>query len=114
MSPICQYSAIDGSANDWHLQHLASLSLSGAGVVIFECLTGERPTEAENLGQVLKKVLSANFPSLAEKFPGCPEDLAELRAAIELPNLNVSELGTDAYATVGAAFDTARRQLVEH
>jgi 2,4-dienoyl-CoA reductase-like NADH-dependent reductase (Old Yellow Enzyme family) len=36
VSPMCQYSAVDGSANDWHLQHLGSLSLSGAGVVIVE------------------------------------------------------------------------------
>jgi 2,4-dienoyl-CoA reductase-like NADH-dependent reductase (Old Yellow Enzyme family) len=36
VSPMCQYSAVDGAANDWHLQHLASLSLSGAGVVIVE------------------------------------------------------------------------------
>jgi 2,4-dienoyl-CoA reductase-like NADH-dependent reductase (Old Yellow Enzyme family) len=33
---MCQYSAVDGSANDWHLQHLGSLSLSGAGVMIVE------------------------------------------------------------------------------
>ena len=36
VSPMCQYSAVDGSANDWHLRHLALLSLSGAGVVIVE------------------------------------------------------------------------------
>ena len=36
VSPMCQYSAVDGSANDWHLQHLMSLSFSGAGVVIVE------------------------------------------------------------------------------
>ena len=36
VSPMCQYSAEDGSANDWHLQHLGSLSLSGAGLVIVE------------------------------------------------------------------------------
>jgi 2,4-dienoyl-CoA reductase-like NADH-dependent reductase (Old Yellow Enzyme family) len=36
VSPMCQYSAVDGSANDWHLQHLGSLSLSGAGMVIVE------------------------------------------------------------------------------
>jgi 2,4-dienoyl-CoA reductase-like NADH-dependent reductase (Old Yellow Enzyme family) len=34
VSPMCQYSAQDGTANDWHLQHLASLSLSGAALVI--------------------------------------------------------------------------------
>jgi 2,4-dienoyl-CoA reductase-like NADH-dependent reductase (Old Yellow Enzyme family) len=36
VSPMCQYSAVDGSANDWHQQHLGSLSLSGAGMVIVE------------------------------------------------------------------------------
>ena len=36
VSPMCQYSAQDGVANDWHLQHLGSLSLSGAALVIVE------------------------------------------------------------------------------
>src|SRR5665213_3894703 len=36
VSPMYQYSAEDGSANDWHLQHLGSLSLSGAGLLIVE------------------------------------------------------------------------------
>ncbi|MGE0257758.1 MAG: NADH:flavin oxidoreductase/NADH oxidase [Alphaproteobacteria bacterium] len=36
VSPMCQYSAEEGAANDWHLQHLGSLSLSGAGLVIVE------------------------------------------------------------------------------
>ncbi len=36
VSPMCQYSADDGSASDWHIQHLASLGLSGAGLVIVE------------------------------------------------------------------------------
>ena len=36
VSPMCQYSAEDGSATDWHIQHLASLGLSGAGLVIVE------------------------------------------------------------------------------
>src|SRR5438876_6460095 len=36
VSPMCQYSAVDGAANDWHLQHLGSLSLSGARLVIVE------------------------------------------------------------------------------
>ncbi|HEY8211402.1 MAG TPA: bifunctional serine/threonine-protein kinase/formylglycine-generating enzyme family protein [Myxococcaceae bacterium] len=53
-----------------------------AGVVLYECLTGERPTEAENLGQVLKKVLSANFTPLSEKLPSCPEELSALVKAM--------------------------------
>lgn len=36
VSPMCQYSARDGSMTDWHLQHLMSLALSGAGMVTFE------------------------------------------------------------------------------
>ena len=36
VSPMCQYSAEDGAANDWHLQGLGSLSLSGAALVIVE------------------------------------------------------------------------------
>ena len=36
VSPMCQYSAENGAAADWHLQHLGSLSLSGAGLVIVE------------------------------------------------------------------------------
>jgi len=36
VSPMCQYSAQDGTMNDWHLQHLMSLALSGAGLVTFE------------------------------------------------------------------------------
>src|SRR5499433_108757 len=41
VSPMCQYSAENGVANDWHLQHLGSLSLSGAGLVIVEQMAVE-------------------------------------------------------------------------
>ena len=34
--PMCQYSAIDGLVNDWHLVHLAGLARGGAGLVIVE------------------------------------------------------------------------------
>ena len=30
VAPMCQYSAIDGSATDWHMMHLGHLSVSGA------------------------------------------------------------------------------------
>lgn len=36
VSPMCQYSAEDGSATDWHLMHLGNLSVSGFGLVITE------------------------------------------------------------------------------
>jgi 2,4-dienoyl-CoA reductase-like NADH-dependent reductase (Old Yellow Enzyme family) len=42
VSPMCQYSAVDGSATDWHLIHLGSLALSGAGLLCLEA-TGVSP-----------------------------------------------------------------------
>lgn len=36
VSPMCQYSAEDGFANDWHLVHLGARASGGAGVVIAE------------------------------------------------------------------------------
>ncbi len=36
VSPMCQYSAVDGAANDWHLVHLGSFARGGAGLVIAE------------------------------------------------------------------------------
>ena len=36
VAPMCQYSAVDGNAQDWHLIHLGNLSLSGAGLLVIE------------------------------------------------------------------------------
>lgn len=36
ISPMCQYSAIDGFANDWHLVHLGSRAVGGAALIIQE------------------------------------------------------------------------------
>jgi 2,4-dienoyl-CoA reductase-like NADH-dependent reductase (Old Yellow Enzyme family) len=36
VSPMCQYSAVDGNASAWHFAHLGSLALSGAGLVCVE------------------------------------------------------------------------------
>lgn len=36
VSPMCQYSAIDGNATEWHMAHLSSLALSGAGMLCLE------------------------------------------------------------------------------
>jgi 2,4-dienoyl-CoA reductase-like NADH-dependent reductase (Old Yellow Enzyme family) len=36
VSPMCQYSSVDGFANDWHLVHLGSRAAGGAGVVVME------------------------------------------------------------------------------
>src|SRR5208283_3672147 len=36
VSPMCQYSATDGVANDWHFVHLGSRAVGGAGLVCVE------------------------------------------------------------------------------
>lgn len=36
VSPMCQYSAIEGLPNAWHLQHLGSRAVGGAGLVFTE------------------------------------------------------------------------------
>ncbi len=46
VAPMCQYSADDGVANDWHMTHLGMLANSGAGLLILEA------THVERLGRI--------------------------------------------------------------
>ena len=41
IAPMCQYSADNGDATDWHLIHLGQLALSGAGLLIIEATAVE-------------------------------------------------------------------------
>ena len=36
VSPMCQYSSVDGYANDWHFAHLAARAVGGAALVFTE------------------------------------------------------------------------------
>lgn len=36
VAPMCQYSANDGCMTDWHLMHLGSMAIAGAGAVVIE------------------------------------------------------------------------------
>lgn len=42
VAPMCQYSADDGSASDWHLFHWMNLAMSGAGMITVEMTNVER------------------------------------------------------------------------
>lgn len=42
ISPMCQYSARDGLANDWHFAHLARFALGGAGLIFVEATAVKR------------------------------------------------------------------------
>jgi 2,4-dienoyl-CoA reductase-like NADH-dependent reductase (Old Yellow Enzyme family) len=46
VSPMCQYSADDGAANDWHFTHINSLALSGAAMFCIEA------THVEPIGRI--------------------------------------------------------------
>ena len=46
VSPMCQYSAEDGSATDWHFTHINNLSLSGAAMFCIEA------THVEAIGRI--------------------------------------------------------------
>ncbi len=41
VSPMCQYSSVDGFASDWHLVHLGSRAVGGAGLVLMEATAVE-------------------------------------------------------------------------
>ena len=42
LSPLCQYSADAGMANDWHRVHLGTRAAGGAGLVMTEAAAAER------------------------------------------------------------------------
>ena len=46
VAPMCQYSAVDGEANDWHFTHINSLALSGAALFCIEA------THVEAIGRI--------------------------------------------------------------
>ncbi len=52
VSPMCQYSAADGMADDWHLVHLGSRAVGGAGIVFVEAtaVTAEGRISPGDLG----------------------------------------------------------------
>ena len=52
VSPMCQYSAVDGVATDWHLVHLGSRAVGGAGLVMTEAtaVSPEGRISPEDLG----------------------------------------------------------------
>src|SRR5271157_4135243 len=46
VAPMCQYSAENGEANDWHFTHINTLSLSGAAMFCIEA------THVEAIGRI--------------------------------------------------------------
>ena len=69
VSPMCQYSAENGSANDWHLLHLGSLAVGGAGLLMIEA------TAVAAAGRITQGCLGlysdANEAALARVVAAC-------------------------------------------
>ena len=68
VSPMCEYSSVDGFANNWHLVHLGSRAVGGAGLIFTEATAvspGGRITP-DDLG--IWKDEHINFLSIITKF----------------------------------------------
>jgi 2,4-dienoyl-CoA reductase-like NADH-dependent reductase (Old Yellow Enzyme family) len=69
VAPMCQYSADDGSATDWHMMHLPNLAVSGAGLLMIEA------TGVEAIGRISPGCLGlysdANETALARVLKAC-------------------------------------------
>lgn len=48
------------------------------GLIIHECLTGRRPTEADNFGQIMKLITTGGIPPLANVVRDVPADVSEI------------------------------------
>jgi 2,4-dienoyl-CoA reductase-like NADH-dependent reductase (Old Yellow Enzyme family) len=79
--PMCQYSAEEGSATDWHLIHLGQLAISGAGLLIVEA------TAVSQEGRITSGDLGlyndANEAALA-RVVGAARKLSDIPLAIQL------------------------------
>lgn len=79
---MCQYSASDGSATAWHLQHWAQLGYSGAGLVVVEA------TAVERRGRISHGCLGlysdANEATIAEALASARRFAGNTRFGIQL------------------------------
>ena len=84
LSPMCQYCAINGYADDWHLVHLGKFALGGMGVVFTEA------TAVEERGRISYGDLgiwSDNF------LPGLKRIADFVRAQGALPGIQIAHAG---------------------
>lgn len=89
LSPMCQYSSVDGAANSWHVVHLGSRAVGGAGLVFTEAsaVTAEGQRRATLGGRKQRLALDeggwpAVAPSPVPFKPGDPAPEALTTAGI--------------------------------
>ncbi|TRX38047.1 NADH:flavin oxidoreductase/NADH oxidase [Flavobacterium sp. ZT3R18] len=92
ISPMCQYSAEDGFANDWHLVHLGSRATGGSGLIIQEAtaVSPEARISPSDLGlwsdDHIEKLQSiTKFISSQDSVPGIQLAHAGRKASVSSP-----------------------------
>ena len=103
VSPMCQYSSHDGMASDWHLVHLGSRAVGGAGAVIVEAtaVTPEGRISPQDMGlwkdeqvEPLRRV--ATFVAAQGAVPGIQIAHAGRKAGVAPPWLGGAAVPLDA------------------
>ncbi|HLR68163.1 MAG TPA: NADH:flavin oxidoreductase/NADH oxidase [Virgibacillus sp.] len=87
VSPMCQYSAEDGVPNDWHLVHLGSRAVGGAGLVIAEA------TAVEPRGRISPEDLGIYSDKHTEAFQRITQFIKEQGA---VPGIQIAHAGRKA------------------
>lgn len=92
ISPMCQYSAVDGFANDWHLVHLGSRASGGVGLIIQEAtaVSPEARISPADLGiwkdEHIDKLKAINrFIGSQNSIPGIQLAHAGRKASVSAP-----------------------------
>lgn len=92
ISPMCQYSAADGFANDWHLVHLGSRASGGAGLIIQEAtaVSPEARISPQDLGlwkdEQIEKMQQINWFIVSQNaVPGIQLAHAGRKASVSAP-----------------------------
>ncbi|CAO3361376.1 NADH:flavin oxidoreductase/NADH oxidase [Azospirillum melinis] len=87
--PMCQYSAVDGVVNDWHLAHYPGLARGGAGLVIVEA------TAVSPEGRITPGCTGLWNDAQAE---GMARIAASIAAAGAVPGIQIGHAGRKASA----------------
>ena len=87
--PMCQYMAVDGMVNDWHLVHLASMARGGAGLVVVEA------TAVSPEGRITPGCAGIWSDAQAQAFVPA---VKAIKAAGSVPGIQIAHAGRKASA----------------
>lgn len=122
---MCQYSAVDGFANDWHLVHLGSRASGGAGLIIQEAtaVSPEARISPADLGiwkdeHIQKLKIINEFIVSQNSIPGIQLAHAGRKASVSAPwlgnkKLDKSNIGWQTVAPSAIAYHESEPFLPE-